>query len=68
MSVPNLLKTKVSVFLQEISIHGTGCIVLFRTAPDLASVVVSGRQEGAIIFNSKWKCNQKIMKVSQVSV
>ncbi len=40
--------------------------MLPRTIPDLASVVVSGRQEGVIIFNFKWKCNQKIMKVSQV--
>ena len=30
--------------------------------------MVTGRQEGLIIFNSKWKCNQKIMKVSEVSV
>lgn len=38
------------------------------TTPDLAFVVAAGRQEGIIIFNSKWKCNQKIMKASQVFV
>lgn len=51
--------------IKIISIFGTCRITLPGTTPHLASV--AGRQEGIIMFNSKWKCNQMIMKVSQVS-
>lgn len=42
--------------------------VAWGTTADPAPVVFAGRQKDSIILNSEWKCNQKIMKESQVFV